>query len=134
MPTPREQSFLAAMTGISHGERQPLRRDFHGMPTRLLLMSGRRKAIWRCRLLWPIHTYRAPVSIWLWFGPVFGPCRNEQRGQPCASWQGEAFDQPVPRRTAILMGHILHDWRSMASAWRYSKAYEAMPEAETLIV
>ncbi|MCH8028739.1 MAG: methyltransferase [Candidatus Dadabacteria bacterium] len=49
-------------------------------------------------------------------------------------YEGNFFEDPLPKADVLSMGHILHDWNMEEKMMLISKAYDALPEGGALIV
>lgn len=49
-------------------------------------------------------------------------------------YEGDFFNEPLPRADVLIMGHILHDWDLDQKKTLLRKAHDALPEGGALIV
>lgn len=131
----RLKSFLAAMTGISHGANMAIAAKFPwaGYKTFADVGAAQGDLATQIALANP-HMSGTGFDL-AEIGPIFeeyvakNGVADRVRFAP-----GSFFDLPLPKADVILMGHILHDWGIDDKRMLIRKAYEAVPEGGSLIV
>lgn len=131
----RLKSFLAAMTGISHGANMTIAAKFPWKNYKSFADAGAAQGDLATQI-----ALANPHLTGIGFdlaevGPIFeeyvakNGVADRVRFLP-----GSFFEQPLPKADVILMGHILHDWGLEEKRILVRKAYEAVPDGGALIV
>jgi O-methyltransferase domain/Dimerisation domain len=131
----RLKSFLAAMTGISHGSNMTIASKFPWGKYKSFADVGTAQGDLAVQI-----ALANPHLSGLGFdlaevGPIFE--EYVEKNGVAARLRfvaGSFFDQPLPNADVILMGHILHDWGINDKRMLTRKAYEAVPEGGAFIV
>ena len=131
----RLKSFLAAMTGISHGANIAIASRFPWNAYKTFADVGTAQGDLAVQIALANPHLSGTGFDLAEVGPIFEDYA-EMNGvaSRLRFVAGSFFDQPVPRADVILMGHILHDWGIDDKRMLIRKAYEAMPEGGALIV
>jgi len=131
----RLKSFLAAMTGISHGANMAIAAKFPWSSYKTFADAGAAQGDLATQIALA-NPHLTGVGFDLAeVGPIFEEyvekygVADRLRFAP-----GSFFEQPLPRADVILMGHILHDWGLDDKLMLIRKAYDAVPESGALIV
>jgi hypothetical protein len=131
----RLKSFLAAMTGISHGANMLIASKFPWANYKTFVDAGTAQGDLAVQIaLANPHLSGAGFDL-----PEVGPIFEEYVETHGVSGRlrfapGSFFDQPLPPADVILMGHILHDWGLDDKRMLIRKAYDALPEGGAFIV
>jgi hypothetical protein len=131
----RLKSFLAAMTGISHGSNIAIARKFPWSNYKTFADVGTAQGDLATQIaLANPHLTGTGFDL-----PEVGPIFEEYVAQNGVASRlrftpGSFFEQPLPKADVILMGHILHDWGLDDKRMLIKKAYEALPEGGAFIV
>jgi hypothetical protein len=131
----RLKSFLAAMTGVSHGANLAIASKFPWADYKTFADAGAAQGDLAVQI-----ALRNPHLSGIGFdlaevAPVFEEYVEKNGVSDRVRFQaGSFFEQPLPRADVILMGHILHDWGIDDKRMLIGKAYEAVPEGGALIV
>jgi hypothetical protein len=131
----RLKSFLAAMSGISHGGNIAIASKFHWDRYRTFADVGTAQGDLAVQIALA-HPHLSGIGFDLAeVGPIFEEYveKNGVTGRLRFAG-GSFFEQPLPHADVILMGHILHDWGLAEKRMLIRKAYEAVPEGGALIV
>jgi hypothetical protein len=131
----RLKSFLAAMTGVSHGANVTIASKFPWAGYKTFTDAGTAQGDLAVQI-----ALRNPHLSGIGFdlaevGPIFEEYveKNGVAGR-LRFVAGSFFDQPLPQADVILMGHILHDWGLDDKRMLIRKAYDAVPEGGAMIV
>jgi hypothetical protein len=131
----RLKSFLAAMTGVSHGANMTIASKFPwtGYKTYADIGTAQGDLAVQIALANP-HLSGIGFDL-AEVGPVFEEYaeKNGVSGR-LRFMAGSFFEQPLPPADVILMGHILHDWGLEEKRMLIGKAYDAVREGGALIV
>ncbi len=133
--TARLESFLGAMTGISHGAN--------------LVIAG--KVPWKSyKSFVDVGTAQGDLAVQITLAnphlegmgfdlpqvrPVF-----QKYAEGCGAGarlkfvQGDFFKEELPKADVVLMGHILHDWDLETKKMLIRKAFTALPAGGSLVV
>jgi hypothetical protein len=129
------RSFLAAMSGLSHGANMTIARTFpwHQYSTFVDAGTAQGDLAVQVALANP-HLKGTALDL-----PVVQPIFEEY-----ASKNGVAdrvsfasvdfFTGPLPKADVVMMGHILHDWDLAQKTMLVRKAYDAVPAGGAFIV
>jgi hypothetical protein len=131
----RLKEFLRAMSGISHGANMTIARSFLWSKYKTVVDVGTAQGdlIVQIALANP-HLEGCGFDL-PEVGPIFEEYveANHLTGRVKFS-PGNFINDPLPRADVITMGHILHDWGLEMKRMLVAKAYEALPDAGSLIV
>ena len=131
----RLESFLKAMTGLTHGAAVVMAQKFPwqnyktfidigtaqgGLPVQVALAQGHLTG----------GGYDLPG-----IRPIFEKYDAENGlGDRLRFYEGDFFRDPLPEADVLVMGHILHDWDLEEKRMLLKKACDALPEGGALIV
>ena len=131
----RLKSFLAAMTGVSHGANMAIASKFPWAGYKTFADAGTAQGDLATQIALA-NPHLSGIGFDLAeVGPIFEEYvdRNGLAGR-VRFIAGSFFEQPLPKADVILMGHILHDWGLDEKRMLIRKAYEALPEGGAFIV
>jgi precorrin-6B methylase 2 len=131
----RLKSFLAAMTGISHGSNMTIASKFPWAGYKTFADVGTAQGDLAVQIA-RANPHLAGIGFDLAeVGPIFEEYaeKNGVAGR-LQFVAGSFFERALPQADVILMGHILHDWGLDDKRMLIRKAYEALPEGGALIV
>jgi hypothetical protein len=131
----RLKSFLAAMTGVSHGANMTIASQFPWASYKTFADVGTAQGDLAVQIALA-NPHLSGIGFDLAeVGPIFEEYaeKNGVTGR-LRFVAGSFFDQPLPGADVILMGHILHDWGIDDKRMLIRKAYDAVPEGGALIV
>ena len=131
----RLKSFLAAMTGVSHGANVTIASKFPWTNYKTFTDAGTAQGD-RAVQIALANPHLSGIGLDLAeVGPIFEEYveKNGVSGRLCFV-AGSFFEQPLPQADVILMGHILHDWGMEDKRMLIRKAYDAVPDGGALIV
>jgi O-methyltransferase domain/Dimerisation domain len=131
----RLKSFLAAMTGISHGANLAIAQRFPWAGYKTFADVGTAQGDLAVQIALA-NPHLSGIGFDLAeVGPIFEEYVNKNRiADRLRFVAGSFFEQPLPKADVILMGHILHDWGLDDKRMLIRKACEAVPEGGALIV
>ncbi len=131
----RLKQFLRAMTGISHGSNMAIARKFPWTKYRTAVDIGTAQGdlITQVALANP-HIEGTGFDL-----PEVGPIFEDYVAVNGLSSRvkfspGSFLNQPLPKASVVMMGHILHDWNLEEKRLLVRKAYEALPEGGAYVV
>src|ERR1700722_3931978 len=131
----RLKSFLAAMSGVSHGSNMAIASKFpwSGYQTFADIGAAQGDLATQIALANP-HLSGTGFDL-AEVGPIFEEYveKNGVAGR-VRFVAGSFFAEPLPQDGVILMGHVLHDWGIDDKCMLIRKAYDALPEGGALIV
>jgi hypothetical protein len=131
----RLKSFLAAMTGISHGANLTIAAKFPWAAYRTFADVGAAQGDLAVQIALANPHLQGIGFDLAEVGPIFEEyVAKSQIDDRVRFAAGSFFDSPLPQADVILMGHILHDWGIDDKRMLIRKAYEAVPEGGALIV
>ena len=131
----RLKSFLAAMTGISHGANMTIARAFPWKDYRTFADVGTAQGDLAAQI-----ALANPHLRGLGFDlPEVAPIFEEYVAGVGVSERltfkaGSFFTDDLPKVDVVLMGHILHDWDLPTKKMLIEKAFDAIPAGGALIV
>lgn len=131
----RLKSFLAAMTGISHGSNIAIASKFPWSRYKTFADVGTAQGDLAVQIALA-NPHLSGVGFDLAeVGPIFEEYveKNGVAGR-LGFVAGSFFNLPLPKADVILMGHILHDWGLDDKRMLIRKAYDAIPEDGAFIV
>ena len=131
----RLKSFLAAMTGISHGANKTIAAKFPWSTYKTYADIGTAQGDLAVQIALA-NPHLSGIGFDLpEVGPIFEEYAEHNNVNSRLRFLGGSFfDSPLPKADVILMGHILHDWGLDDKRMLIRKAYEAVPEGGALIV
>jgi hypothetical protein len=131
----RLRSFLAAMSGISHGANMAIARQFPWASYKTFVDAGTAQGDLAVQVA-AANPHLNGTGLDL---PVVQPIFEEY-----AAGNGVAdrlrfspvdfFTNPLPKADVVMMGHILHDWDLAQKKELIRKAYDAVPTGGAFIV
>jgi hypothetical protein len=131
----RLKSFLAAMSGISHGANMAIAAKFPWSRYKTFVDAGTAQGDLAVQIALA-NPHLSGIGFDLAeVGPIFE--EYAERNGVAARVRfvaGSFFDQPIPNADVILMGHILHDWGLDDKRMLIRKAYDALSEGGAMIV
>jgi hypothetical protein len=131
----RLKSFLAAMTGISHGANLTIARQFPWANYHTFVDVGTAQGDLAVQVaLANPHLHGQGFDL-----PEVAPIFEEYVAQTGAADRltftaGSFFDDALPTADVVMMGHILHDWDLPTKKLLIGKAYDALPAGGAFIV
>jgi hypothetical protein len=131
----RLKSFLAAMTGVSHGANRAIASKFPWTGYKTFADAGAAQGDLATQI-----ALANPHLLGIGFDlPEVAPIFEEYVEKNGVAGRvhfvaGSFFEQPLPQADVILMGHILHDWGIDDKRVLIRKAYDAVPDGGALIV
>ncbi|HEY1946810.1 MAG TPA: methyltransferase [Bryobacteraceae bacterium] len=131
----RLKSFLAAMTGVSHGANRAIASKFPWTGYKTFADAGAAQGDLATQI-----ALANPHLLGIGFDlPEVAPIFEEYVEKNGVAGRvrfvpGSFFEQPLPQADVILMGHILHDWGIDDKRMLIRKAYDAVPAGGALIV
>lgn len=131
----RLKSFLAAMSGISHGANMVIAAKFPFNKYKTFADAGTAQGDLAVQIALA-HPHLSGIGFDLAeVGPIFEEYVEANGVSDRLRFQGGSFfEQPLPRADVILMGHILHDWGLDDKRMLVRKAFDALPEGGAFIV
>jgi hypothetical protein len=131
----RLQSFLSAMTGISHGANMTIAAKFPWEKYKTFVDTGTAQGDLAVQVALK-HPHLRGMGLDL---PVVKPIFEayaEKTGvaSRLTFVSGDFFADPLPAADVVMMGHILHDWDLDQKRMLVRKAYEALPPGGAFIV
>lgn len=131
----RLKSFLAAMTGISHGANLTIARQFPWADYHTFVDVGTAQGDLAVQVALANPHLRGQGFDLPEVGPIFEDyvtqCGVADRLTFTA---GSFFDSDLPTADVVMMGHILHDWDLPTKKMLIGKAYDALPAGGAFIV
>jgi hypothetical protein len=129
------KSFLAAMSGLSHGANLTIARKFPWANYKTYADAGTAQGDLAVQIALA-NPHLSGVGFDLpEVGPIFEEYVEKNGLSGRLRFAGGSFlTEPLPRADVILMGHILHDWGLDQKRMLIRKAYDAVPEGGALIV
>jgi len=131
----RLKSFLAAMTGISHGANMAIARAFPWMSYQTFVDVGTAQGDLAAQIALANEHLRGVGFDLPEVAPIFEEYIAAVGVADRLAFQpGDFFKQDLPKADVVLMGHILHDWDLPTKKMLVKKAFEAIPLGGALIV
>jgi hypothetical protein len=131
----RLRSFLAAMTGISHGANMTIARRFPWKDYRTFVDVGTAQGDLAAQIaLANPHLRGTGFDL-----PEVAPIFEEYIGAVGVAdrvefTSGSFFEHDIPTADVVLMGHILHDWDLPTKKMLIAKAFAAVPSGGAMVV
>ena len=131
----RLRSFLAAMSGISHGANMTIARQFPWSGYKTFVDAGTAQGDLAVQVaLANQHMKGTGLDL-----PVVQPIFEEYASRNGVADQVsfasvDFFTGPLPKADVVMMGHILHDWDLAQKTMLVRKAYDALPAGGAFIV
>jgi hypothetical protein len=131
----RLKSFLAAMTGVSHGGNMAIAAKFPWANYKTFADAGAAQGDLAVQIALA-NPHLSGIGFDLpEVGPIFEEYVEKNSVAARVSFvAGSFFEEPLPKADVILMGHILHDWGLDDKRMLIRKAYDALPEGGAFIV
>lgn len=131
----RLRSFLAAMSGVSHGAAQAISAKFLWKDFNSFVDVGTAQGMVAATLA-RAHPHLTGAGYDLpEVKPVFTEFIAKQGISDRVKFlAGNFFTDPLPAADVLIMGHILHDWDLEQKRLLLAKAYAALPKGGALIV
>jgi len=129
------RSFLAAMSGISHGANMTIARKFPWSQYKTFVDAGTAQGDLAVQVaLANPHLKGTGLDL-----PVVQPIFEEYAakngvGDRLSFASVDFFTGPLPKADVVMMGHILHDWDLAQKTMLVRKAYDALPSGGAFIV
>ena len=131
----RLKSFLAAMTGISHGSNQVIAAKFPWSGYKTFVDAGTAQGDLAVQVAMANPHLSGTGFDLAEVGPIFEEYVERNGVAARLRFAGGSFlEQPLPQADVVLMGHILHDWGLEEKRMLIRKAYEAVPKGGALVV
>jgi O-methyltransferase domain/Dimerisation domain len=130
----RLRSFLAAMSGISHGANMTIARKFPWRQYKTFVDAGTAQGDLAVQVA-AANSHLTGTGLDL---PVVQPIFEEYAaangvGDRVKFAAVDFFTNPLPKADVVMMGHILHDWDLAQKKELVRKAYEALPDGGAFI-
>ena len=131
----RLKSFLAAMTGISHGANMTIARRFPWKDHHTFVDVGTAQGDLAAQIALANPHLRGRGFDLPEVGPIFEEyVHTVGVGERLTFASGSFFTDDLPKADVVLMGHILHDWDLPTKKMLIQKAFDAVPTGGALIV
>ena len=131
----RLKSFLAAMTGISHGANMAIARTFPWKNYQAFVDVGTAQGDLAVQIALANPHLRGVGFDLSQVAPVFEEyARTTGVADRVSFMAGSFFEDELPNADVVLMGHILHDWDLPTKKMLVQKAFDAVPVGGALIV
>ena len=131
----RLRSFLAAMSGISHGANMTIAKAFPWQQYKTFVDAGTAQGDLAVQVaLANPHLTGTGLDL-----PVVQPIFEEYTAQHFVGDRVkfaavDFFTGPLPKADVVMMGHILHDWNLTDKTMLVRKAFDALPPGGAFIV
>jgi O-methyltransferase/methyltransferase family protein len=131
----RLRSFLAAMSGVSHGANMTIARKFPWKEYSTFVDAGTAQGDLAVQVaLANPHLKGTGLDL-----PVVQPIFEEYTAKNGVADRVsfgavDFFNAPLPKADVVMMGHILHDWDLGQKKMLVGKAYDALPAGGAFIV
>lgn len=131
----RLKTFLAAMTGISHGANQAIAKKVPWGQYRTFADVGTAQGDLAVQIALENEHLRGLGYDLAEVGPIFEEY-VEQNGlnNRLSFHPGNFFEDPLPNVDVITMGHILHDWNLEEKKMLLGKAYKALNAGGAVVI
>uniref|UniRef100_Q01QE9 O-methyltransferase, family 2 n=1 Tax=Solibacter usitatus (strain Ellin6076) TaxID=234267 RepID=Q01QE9_SOLUE len=131
----RLKSFLAAMSGISHGANMKIASQFPWSGYTSFVDAGTAQGDLAVQIALA-NPHLSGIGFDLAeVGPIFEEYAERNGVSGRLRFHGGSFlEQPIPHADVVLMGHILHDWGLPEKRMLIRKAYDAVPDGGALVV
>ncbi len=131
----RLKSFLAAMSGISHGANMKIASQFPWSSYTSFVDAGTAQGDLAVQIALA-NPHLSGIGFDLAeVGPIFEEYAERNGVSGRLRFMGGSFlEQPIPHADVVLMGHILHDWGLAEKRMLIRKAYDAVPDGGALVV
>jgi hypothetical protein len=131
----RLRSFLAAMTGISHGANMTIALKFPWKDYRTFVDVGTAQGDLSAQIALANGHLRGVGFDLPEVAPIFGEYIAKVGVADRVTFKpGSFFDHDLPKSDVVLMGHILHDWDLPTKKMLIKKAFDAVPAGGALVV
>jgi hypothetical protein len=129
------KTFLAAMTGISHGANMTIARVFPWNDYQTFVDVGTAQGDLAVQIALANPHLRGVGFDLPEVAPVFAEYSTAVGVSDRLSFvAGSFFDHDLPKADVVLMGHILHDWDLPTKKLLVRKAFDAIPVGGALVV
>jgi hypothetical protein len=129
------KTFLAAMTGISHGANMTIARVFPWNDYQTFVDVGTAQGDLAVQIALANPHLRGVGFDLPEVAPVFAEYSTAVGVSDRLSFvAGSFFDHDLPKADVVLMGHILHDWDLPTKKMLVRKAFDAIPVGGALVV
>ena len=131
----RLKTFLAAMTGISHGANQAIAKKVPWGQYRTFADVGTAQGDLAVQIALKNEHLKGLGYDLAEVGPIFEEY-VEQNGlnNRLSFHPGNFFEDPLPNVDVITMGHILHDWNLEEKKMLLGKAYKALNAGGAVVI
>ena len=131
----RLQSFLSAMTGISHGANMAIAAKFPWQKYKTFVDVGTAQGDLAAQVALKHSHVRGMGFDLPVVKPIFeGYAEKTGVANRVTFVSGDFFADPLPAADVVMMGHILHDWDLAEKRMLIRKAFEALPAGGAFIV
>jgi len=131
----RLQSFLGAMTGISHGANMAIAAKFPWHKHQTFVDVGTAQGDLAVQVALKNPALRGMGFDLAAVKPIFDAYAQKTGVSDRLTFvAGDFFADPLPAADVVMMGHILHDWDLAQKRMLIRKAYEAVPSGGAFIV
>jgi hypothetical protein len=131
----RLKSFLAAMTGISHGSNLTIARQFPWANYHTFVDVGTAQGDLAVQVALANPHLRGQGFDLPEVAPIFEDYVAQTGAVDRLTFTaGSFFDDDLPTADVVMMGHILHDWDLPTKKMLIGKAYRALPTGGAFIV
>jgi hypothetical protein len=131
----RLQSFLGAMTGISHGANMAIAAKFPWDKHQTFVDVGTAQGDLAVQVALKNPALRGMGFDLAVVKPIFEAYAQKTGVAGRLTFvAGDFFADPLPAADVVMMGHILHDWDLAQKRMLVRKAYEALPSGGAFIV
>jgi hypothetical protein len=131
----RLKSFLAAMTGISHGANLTIARQFPWANYHTFVDVGTAQGDLAVQVALANPHLRGQGFDLPEVAPIFEDYVAQTGAVDRLTFTaGSFFDDDLPTADVVMMGHILHDWDLPTKKMLIGKAYRALPTGGAFIV
>ena len=129
------KSFLAAMTGISHGANMMIAHSFPWSDYRTFVDVGTAQGDLAVQIALANPHLRGVGFDLPPVAPIFKEYVDAAGiADRLAFAAGDFFEDDLPKADVVLMGHILHDWDLPTKRMLIRKAFDAIPDGGALVV
>jgi hypothetical protein len=131
----RLKTFLAAMTGISHGANQAIAKKVPWGQFRTFADVGTAQGDLAVQIALENKHLKGLGYDLPEVGPIFEEYVEQNGvGSRLSFHPGNFFEDPLPNVDVITMGHILHDWNLEEKKMLLRKAYEALNAGGAVVI
>ena len=131
----RLKTFLAAMTGISHGANQAIAKKVPWGQYRTFADVGTAQGDLAVQIALENKHLKGLGYDLAEVGPIFEEYVEQNGvGSRLSFHPGNFFNDPLPHVDVITMGHILHDWNLEEKKMLLRKAYDALNAGGAVVI